>query len=43
MIIKIKYEKDGYEYTIPLSKLLPFLQITKEQIEEACKKAIMRI
>lgn len=43
MIIKVQYEKDGYVYEIPLSKLLPFLTLSQQDIEEACKKAIMRI
>lgn len=43
MIIKVQYEKDGYVYEIPLSKLLPFLSMSQEELELACKKAIMRI
>lgn len=43
MIVIVKYEEDGYEYLIPLSKLLPFMKLTKAEIEVACKKAIMRI
>lgn len=43
MIVKVQYEKDGYVYEIPISKLLPLLKLTQEQVEAACKKAIMRI
>jgi len=44
MIIKVQYEQDGYVYEIPLSKLLPVLTgLTEQEIEQACKKAIMRI
>jgi len=43
MIVKVQYEQDGYVYEIPLSKLLPFLNLTQQELEEACKKAIMRI
>lgn len=44
MIVKVQYEQDGYVYEIPLKKLLPFLQgLSEQEIEQACKKAIMRI
>lgn len=43
MIVKVKYTEYSYEYEIPLSKLLPFLKVTECEIEEACKKAIIKI
>jgi hypothetical protein len=41
MIIKVKYEDSDYTYEIPAQKVLKFLDITPEQLEVACKKAII--
>jgi hypothetical protein len=41
MIIKVQYEDRDYTYEIPAEKVLRFLDITQDQLEAACKKAII--
>lgn len=41
MIIKVQYEDRDFVYEIPAKKVLRFLDITKEELETACKKAII--
>jgi hypothetical protein len=41
MIIKVQYEDRDYTYEIPSEKVLKFLDITQDQLELACKKAII--
>lgn len=43
MIIKVQYENQDNIYEIPVERVLEFLDVTKSEIEAACKKAIMRI
>jgi hypothetical protein len=43
MIVTVKFENNEYLYEIPLKKILPFLKVTEEDIENAIKEAIKRI
>lgn len=43
MIIKVQYEDREHIYEIPAEKILRFLDINKDDLEQACKKAIMEI
>lgn len=43
MIIYAKFEDDGYEFKIPLSRIVKYLKLTEAEFEEAVKEAIKRI
>lgn len=43
MKVIVKFEDNDYIYEVPIDKILPFIDITREQIENAIKEAIKRI
>lgn len=43
MLIYAKFEDDGFEYEVPLSKIIKYLDLTNEEFERAVQEAIRKM